>query len=336
MSFQTTDPSAHGYLYNNCLVIHNKKAVEDAEVHSHISTNYSYNVPNDDHKTIIIDKNVFSVREYYNIFSIIPIVYNMPEHSELTISSITSVITKMISSKTSLKWLLNTINFKIFLFFPDNKKMPFGFVKDAYHEKDIFDLAFPEKLPVYIKTFQFDNNGDVKLLPTEDNSVFTRSLYESIIYGKAPITSTTSTTSTVLSQPLTSTVTTNPFGGISQNVQNSPAPFAASAAAGNSFGASSTAGNNPNPFGATSSAGNPFGATSAVGNSFGASSAAGNNPNPFGATSAACNNPNPFGSSAVGNNPNPFGATTSNSNLYGQPNLFNKTATTQKLYTYGQ
>jgi hypothetical protein len=297
MSFQTTDPSEHGYLYNNCLVIHNKKAVGDAETHSYINTNYSYNVPNDEHKTIIIDKNVFSVREYYNIFSIVPIVYNMQEHSELTISCLTSVITKMISSKTSLKWLLNTINFKIFLFFPDNKKMPFGFVKDSYHEKDIFDLAFPEKLAVYIKTFQFDDKGDVKLLPTEDNSLFTRSLYESIIYGK---TATASTTSIAPIAPIAPP----------QTQQN--------------FSTTGTA----NPFGTSSATTNPFGvaaATSApTSNPFGAST----KPNPFGTTS----NPNPFGAGTVSNT-NQFGTTSSNP--YGQPNLFNKTST-QKLYTYGQ
>ena len=305
MSFQTTDPSEHGYLYNNCLVIHNKKAVGDAETHSYINTNYSYNVPNDEHKTIIIDKNVFSVREYYNIFSIVPIVYNMHEHSELTISCLTSVITKMISSKTSLKWLLNTINFKIFLFFPDNKKMPFGFVKDSCHEKDIFDLAFPEKLPVYIKTFQFDDKGDVKLLPTEDNSVFTRSLYESIIYGKTATASTTSIASIAPIMPIAS-ITSLPQTQQNFSTTGTANPFGTSSAPTNTFGVGAV----------TSATSNPFGSTS--------------KPNPFGATSS---NPNPFGVGTVSNT-NQFG-TTSSSNPYGQPNLFNKTAT-QKLYTYGQ
>lgn len=169
---QTNDPSAHAFLNEGCLVLRNKQVHQDQKMLDHISTQCSYVIPNDDHLTFVLDKNVFAVRRRYNIFSIFPVSYNLDLHTETTIDAITSTVSKMVLHTSSMNWLLNLMDCKVLFYFPDDKKVPLGYIKMDLHEQDVFHTKFPCKLRLYVRHFQYDDNRVLKLLPGSSESLY--------------------------------------------------------------------------------------------------------------------------------------------------------------------
>ena len=279
MSFQTTNPNKNAYLNNNCLVLINKDTNEDVDMMDYVQKTFNYTVPNNRHKTIIVNnKYIFILNEKYNIFNVCPVIFSGSDTKE-SILSIVQTISKIITQDMPIN-LINLINFKLFLYFGDNFELPFGFVKEGLYITDMYQNNFAgNTLRLYIRSFQYTEEGKLTLSYPFNEKVDIKdvlSLYFSnptstqpVVYNTVPSSSSSSVPTSFGGSNTTS------FGGVSSS-SSVPTSFG-----GSSSSSPSSTPSLPTTFGGTSSTMTSFGGVSST------SSTSSSVPTTFGGSSSS-------------------------------------------------
>ena len=257
---QTTNPTEHGYVSGNGLLIHNQSS-HTSEWKTYLQGTHNFIPPMDEHKTFIYSSNqcteFFSVRSRLNLFSFYSFSGKYEVNMTSCLTEFVDILSRIFVSSIPHQKVLNMIGYKLLVYLPDTIQPPFGFIRDELYTHDFLGGVLPkESMRLYIRNFQYNDQLGLHALPcNEFEYSIISSFYKLNVLTTSPVTGTISSGTTVPvfgSTPSTAN-TTVPVFGSTPITPNTTVPV---------FGSTQSTPNTTVPvFGSTPSTAGTFGTT---------------------------------------------------------------------------
>jgi hypothetical protein len=135
----------------------NKSILGSLEYYRYIKNKYKYIPELNDDKLIIYNDMLFNYSHFYNIITIYPIYSDINCLLIFFLEEIVDIISKTIKDSCVSKKLSEFVNFKLFLYIPENNNElnNQGLIKEEIYEKDLVNNKdLPCKCRLYIKEFK--------------------------------------------------------------------------------------------------------------------------------------------------------------------------------------
>lgn len=156
--------------------------------------------------------------QHLNIFSVYSLDRKFNIDTELFLSELVTILTKICKITLKNIKIANYVSTKLFVYLPDDKPVPIGFMRDGFHSSDVTGEPLGDNMRLYVKTFEFKDDFKLKLFPFCDNvdEMFVMGKMLQLILSKIQIpppqqfqVAPTATTNTS-PQPVATTTTSSP------------------------------------------------------------------------------------------------------------------------------
>ena len=178
---QTTNPTEHGYISGNGLLIHNQCA-HTPDWKTYLQTTHNYIPPMDEHKTYAYSSNqrteMFSVRSRLNLFSFYSVSGKYEVNMSSCLAEFVDTLSKIFMTTIPHQKILNMVGYKLLVYLPDSIQPPFGFIKDEIYTHDFLGGTLPkEQMRLYIRHFQYNEHLGIHALPCNEFDYSLMSLF---------------------------------------------------------------------------------------------------------------------------------------------------------------
>ena len=169
---QTINPTEHGYISGNGLLIHNQNA-HTPDWKTYLQTAHNYIPPMDEHKTYVYSSNqrteMFSVRSRLNLFSFYSVSGKYEVNMISCLTEFIDTLSKIFLATIPHQKILNMVGYKLLVYLPDTIQPPFGFIRDELYTHDFLGGTLPkEQMRLYIRHFQYNDHLGIHALPCNE------------------------------------------------------------------------------------------------------------------------------------------------------------------------
>lgn len=169
---QTTNPTEHGYVSGNGLLIHNQSS-HTPEWKTYLQGTHNFNPPMDEHKTFLYSSNqrteMFSVRSRLNLISFYSLSGKYEVNMTSCLTELVDILSRIFVSSIPNQKVLNMVGYKLLVYLPESIQPPFGFIRDELYTYDFLGGVLQnESLRLYIRNFQYNEQLGLHALPCND------------------------------------------------------------------------------------------------------------------------------------------------------------------------
>lgn len=201
---QVVNPFDNAFLYKDILLLINNVSLRNEQIFNYLKT-LNYTIPDNEMKTIVVNNSeLYHFSQIDNIINFLSIDGKYIKDTNFLLQTLVEIIVIIIKTKYKTPFIANLASVKLCCFLPPDKKVPFDFIKYADNQTtNLYGQPLPLNMTLYIRIFEFDNDFNLKLLPTQISVPTSIPTSTSV-----PIpTSTSIPTSVPLSVPLSTSIT---------------------------------------------------------------------------------------------------------------------------------